>query len=106
MAKRRNYKFTNKGHSAKAVLSTFFGALSCVSIITLIYLTYLRKGMAPFNYGLAGILALLFAVTGMVLAVFALQEKDKFLVFAWIGVGLNTLALLGISAILYAGSYL
>ncbi len=106
MAKRKNYKFTNKGHSAKAVLSTFFGALSCLSLISLIYLTYLKKGVAPFNYGIAAILALVFAIVGMVLAVLAVREKEKFLVFGWIGVGLNALAILGVSGILYAGTAL
>lgn len=106
MAKRKNYKFTNKVHSPKAVLGTFFGALSCISLIALIYLTYLKKGVAPFNYGVAGILALIFAIVGMVLSVFAVQEKEKFLVFAWIGVALNALAILGVSGILYAGSSL
>ncbi|MBR3825618.1 MAG: hypothetical protein IKJ39_10540 [Lachnospiraceae bacterium] len=106
MAKRKNYKFTNKGHSAKAVLSTFFGALSCISLISLIYLAYLKKGNAPFNYGIAAILALVFAIVGMVLAVLAVQEKEKFLVFGWIGVGLNALAILGVSGILYAGTAL
>lgn len=106
MAKKKNYKFTNKGHSAKAVLSTFFGALSCISLIVLVYLAYLKKGVAPFNYGIAGILALVFSIIGMVLAVFAVQEKEKFLVFGWIGVALNALAILGVSGILYAGSAL
>ena len=106
MAKRKHYKFTNKGHSSKAVLSTFFGALSCISLIVLIYLSYLKKGIAPFNYGIAGILALVFAIVGMVLAVLAVREKEKFLIFGWIGVALNALAILGVSGILYAGSSL
>ena len=106
MAKKKNYKFTNKGHSQKAVMSTVFGALSCISLIVLIYLSYLNKGDAPFKYGVAGILALVFGIVGMILAVLAVQEKEKFLLFGWIGVVLNALAILGISGILYAGSYL
>lgn len=106
MAKRKNYKFTNKGHSQKAVMSTVFGALSCASLVVLIYLSYLSQGNAPYKYGVAGILALVFGVVGMILAVLAVQEKEKFLLFGWIGVGLNALAILGMSGILYAGSYL
>lgn len=106
MAKRKNYKFTNKGHSQKAVMGTVFGSLSCISLITLIYLAYLNEGVAPVNYGIAAILALVFSVVGMVLAVLAVREKEQFKFFAWMGVGLNALALLGISGILYAGSAL
>ena len=78
MAKRRNYKFTNKGHSQKAGMGTVFGSLSCVSLIALIYLTYLKAGEAPLNYGIAAILALVFAIIGMILAVLAVREKEKF----------------------------
>lgn len=106
MGKRKNYKFTNKGHSQKAVMGTVFGSLSCISLIALIYLTYLKAGAAPVNYGIAAILALVFAIVGMVLAVLAVREKEKFKLFAWLGVVLNAMALLGISGILYAGSAL
>jgi hypothetical protein len=106
MAKKKNYKFTNKGHSQKAIMSTVFGALSCISLIVLIYLSYLNKGDAPFKYGVAAMLSLIFGIVGMILAVLAVQEKDKFLVFGWIGVALNALAIMGMSGILYAGSYL
>ena len=106
MAKKKNYKFSNKGHSQKAIMSTVFGALSCISLIVLIYLSYLNKGDAPFKYGVAAMLSLIFGIVGMILAVLAVQEKDKFLVFGWIGVALNALAIMGMSGILYAGSYL
>lgn len=106
MHKKKNYKFTNKGHSKKAIMSTVFGALGCSSLIVLIYLSYLNKGDAPFKYGVAGILALVFAVVGMILAVMAVREKEKILLFGWIGIGLNGLALFGVSGLLYAGSYL
>lgn len=106
MAKRKNYKFTNKGHSQKAVMSTVFGALSCSSLIVLIYLAYLKEGIVPVNYGVAAILALIFAVVGIILAILAVQEKEKFKLFAWLGVVFNVLALAGVSGILYAGSAL
>lgn len=104
MAKKRGYKFTNKAHSQKAVMSTVFGLLSMVSLIVIIYLSYLKGGQAPVNYALAGILSLIFAITGAILSVLALQEKDRFKLFGWIGAFLNFLVIAGISGILYAGS--
>lgn len=105
MAK-KGYKFTNKSHSQKAVMSTVFGVLSGVSLIVVIYLAYLNGGNVPINYGIAGILILLFAIVGIVLGVLAAQEKERFRFFAWLGLGLNLAVLAGISGILYAGSYL
>lgn len=87
-------------------MSTVFGMLSGVSLIVVIYLTYLNGGNAPVNYGIAGILILLFAIVGLVLGVLAAQEKERFRFFAWLGIGLNFAVLAGISGILYAGSYL
>ena len=106
MAKKRSYKFTNKEHSQKAVMSTVFGALGCISLVATVYLSYLQGGNAPVNYGIAAIWVLLFAIVGMILAVLGVQEKEKFKLFAWLGVILNFMALAGISGILYAGSYL
>lgn len=106
MAKKKGYKFTNKSHSGKAVMSTVFGVLSGVSLIAVIYLTYLNGGDAPINYGIAGILILLFAIIGIVLGVAAMQERERFKLFAWIGLVLNFVVVAGISGILYAGSYL
>lgn len=87
-------------------MSTVFGALSCISLIVVVYLAYLSGGAAPINYGFAGLLVLIFALVGAGLGVFAVQEKDKFKLFAWLGLVLNFVALAGISGILYAGSYL
>jgi len=106
MAQKRGYKFTNKRHSQKAVMSTVFGILSLISLVLVIYLSYTRAGDAPVSYGISGILILLFAVAGLVLGVLALQEKDQYVFFSRLGCLLNTLALLGISGVLYAGAYL
>ncbi len=87
-------------------MSTVFGVLSIASLVTLVYLSYLRGGQVPVNYGIAMILALVFAIVGCLLGVFAWQEREKFKVFAIIGLVLNGVALLSVSGILYAGSYL
>lgn len=83
-----------------------FGVLSVVSLIALVYLSYLRGGQVPVNYGIAVILVLIFAIVGCLLGVFAWQEREKFKVFAIIGLVLNAVALMAVSGILYAGSYL
>ena len=106
MSKKKGYKFTNRIHSSKAIMSSVFGALSSISLIGLIYLSYQKGGMVPVNYGIAGILVLIFAVIGAVLGVLSMQEKDKYKLFVWIGLILNFMVIASISGVLYAGSYL
>jgi heme/copper-type cytochrome/quinol oxidase subunit 3 len=103
MAK-KGYKFTNKNHSQKSVMGTFFGALSVISMIVLIYLSYLRAGEVPVNYGIAVILILIFSGIGMTLSVMAMKEREKFKGFAIAGIVLNALGLISVSAVLFAGS--
>jgi uncharacterized membrane protein YukC len=50
-------------------------------------------------------LVMIFAFVGIVLGVMARMEKDKYYVYAYLGIGLNVLALAAISIILYAGAY-
>lgn len=106
MAQRRGYKFTNKKHSQKAVMSTVFGLLSLISMAVVLYLSYTSAGEAPISYGFSGILILIFAIVGLILGILALQDKEQFLFFGRLGCVLNVLALLGISGILYAGAYM
>ncbi len=103
---RKGYKFTNKKHSEKSVMSTVFGFLSMISMMVLIYLSYRLGGEVPVNYGIAVMLILVFGIVGLVLGVLAMQEREKFRFFAIMGLVLNGLAIFSVSAVLYAGSYL
>jgi len=103
---KKGYKFTNKKHSEKSIMSSVFGFLSMISMVVLIYLSYLRRGEVPVNYGIAVILILIFGIVGLVLGILAMQEREKFKFFAIMGLVLNGLAIFSVSAVLYAGSYL
>lgn len=105
MERKKGYKFTNKKHTEKGIMSTLLGIISLVSIILAIYNTYLAKGEAIVNYGLVGLIATCFSVIGLALGALARVETDKFLVFAYIGLIINILVLICISAILCAGAY-
>lgn len=85
-------------------MSSVFGALSLISLVVVLYLSYVNAGDAPTGYGVGGVLILIFAVAGLILGALAVQEKDRYLFFARLGCVLNVLALLGISGILYAGA--
>lgn len=104
MGRKSSYIFTNKRHSQKAVMSTVFGAISTVSFLATIYLTYRKEGNATVSYGVAGLLITIFSLTGLILGIMAAFEKDRYHLFDYLGIGLNILILAGISFILYAAA--
>lgn len=106
MGRKRNYIFTNKKHAQKAIMSAILGIISTVSLVAVIYLAYLKKGQAPANYGLTGLLIVVFSMIGLLLGIVAATEKDRFKLFPTIGILLNGVALTGIGLVVYAGMYL
>lgn len=100
---RRNYIFTNRVQSKKGILATVFGAVSLISVILTIYLTYGTGQEAPANYGISLLLALLFSMTGFIVSIVSRFEKDVFYLFSYIGMVVNFLALSAIGFLLYAG---
>lgn len=101
---RRNYIYTNKKHSQRAIMSTILGTISTVSLGIVVYMTYRSAGVATVGYGVTGLLATLFSIVGLILGIITVREKDYYRLFPWLGIGLNLLVLGSISFILYMGS--
>ena len=101
---KRRYIFTKKKHPQKAIASTILGTISLVSYVLVIYLSFQRGGQAAESYGATGLLITLFAFAGLILGIWSRTEKDMFYFFSWVGILFNTLALGGISLLLYAPS--
>ena len=106
MSQKKNYMFTNRRHSRKAIMSTVFGVLCTVSMVIVIILSYIRSGDIPAGYGFTGLFAAILSLVGMLLGVLALRETDRFKLFGWLGILLNGVSLGAVSGILYAASYL
>lgn len=100
---RRNYIFTNKKHSHRAIMSTILGSISTISLVIVVYMTYQQNGEATVGYGVTGLLATLFSLTGLILGIVTVRNKEYYRIFPWLGIALNLLALGGISLILYVG---
>lgn len=105
MEKAKGYKFTNKKHSEKGIMSTILGIISLVSVGVAVYKTFLAKGEASTNMGVVGLMITIFSVVGVILGYVSKNEHDKFLLFSYLGMILNVIALGCISVILYAGAY-
>lgn len=105
MEQSKRYKFTNKKHPEKGIMSTILGIISLVSVWMAVYQTFLAKGEASTNMGVVGFMITCFSATGVVLGYISKKEVDKFMFFPYLGMILNVLALGCISVILYAGAY-
>lgn len=106
MSQKKNYMFTNRRHSEKAIMSTVFGVLCTVSLLAVVVLSYSRGGDIPAGYGFTGLFATVLSMVGMLLGVLSLREADRFRLFGWLGILLNGVSLGAVSGILYAASYL
>lgn len=105
MEQSKRYKFTNKKHPEKGIMSTILGIISLVSVWVAIYQTFLAKGAAATNMGVVGLMITIFSVTGVILGYISKKEHDKFMFFPYLGMVLNVIALACVSVILYAGAY-
>lgn len=101
--KRRNYIFTNKKHSKRAVMSAILGIISTASLCYVVYLAYRSGGEAPAGYGMTGLLAAVYSLAGLILGIIAVRDKDNYRFFPRMGVLLNLLALGGVSFLLWMG---
>lgn len=101
MVRRRNYTFTNKKNSEKALMGSALGVISLLSMAAVIFLAYSKNGAAAEGYGFTGLFATIFSVSGLILGILALREKDRFHFFSWLSVILNAAVLLVIGFLLY-----
>ena len=79
--RRRSYKFTEKTHSKKAMVSFGLAAVTLVTYFVFVYLSYQAAGQLSAYYGAFGVLAMLIAVVALVLSITTLKEEDSFAFF-------------------------
>lgn len=100
---KRSYIYSNKEHTKYGIFSFVLSMIVLLSLIVSIIVSYARKGQAPASFGAVGFLCTVFAGVGIILALVGRNEKEKFYLFANLGLGFNIFDLMFISAILYAG---
>lgn len=104
--RKKNYIFTNKKHSDKAIMSTILGVISLASLGIVTYLSFRQGGVMYGGYGVTGVLATIYSLIGLILGILTLRDKDIYRIFPVLGTILNVIALGGISFLLYLGSRL
>lgn len=103
---RKNLVFTNKKHSNRAIMATILGIISIAALVTVVFMTYMSAGDAPAGYGVTGLFATVFSSIGLGLSIVTFQDRQYYRVFPVLGIGLNLIALGGVSLILYVGANL
>ncbi len=93
--KSKNYKFSDKIHPIKGVLSFAFAVFGIAIFLITSYFSYAAKGNAGLFVGLFGVLALLFCAAGVVLSLMAMRQKDIHYRFPVIGGILCAVMLIG-----------
>lgn len=106
MPQKKNYMFTNRRHSKKAIMSTVFGVLCTASMVIVIVMSYISDGDVPAGYGFTGLFATVLSLIGLLLGIFAVRETDRFKLFGWLGILLNGAGLGIVSGVLYVAAYL
>lgn len=103
MKKKKGYKFTNRKHPIRAIISSVLGFLSLFAYVFSILMAYRGRGDVGPQYGIAGLLALLYAGIGFYLGIASRFEKEKFYFFSYVGIVLNFVALLFAGFTIYLG---
>lgn len=103
---RRNLIYTNKKHSVYGIMSSFFGVLAAITYGLCFYFSYEVAGEEVSRLGISAFFATIFMIAGFVLAVISVLETNKFWLFRVLAFVFNTIALMELSMILYAGAIL
>jgi len=100
----RKYIFTKRDNAKKGIMSTVLGIISIITLILIVYFSFLRNGEVPERYAATMLIIAIFSLTGIILGIIGLFEKEKYHLFPRIGVLLNTIAAGIIGFIIYSGN--
>lgn len=103
--RRKNYKFTEKTQSKRAITALGLGGVSLLILTVVVLNSFEQKGNGSMYLGSAGVTALLLAISAFVLAVKSLFEKEKYKLFPYLATFVSFIAA-GIWISLYVAGFL
>lgn len=98
--RRRNYKFTEKSHSKKAIGALVAASILLVLYLVFVYLAYKGNGGLSTYYGSVGVMAMLLSVVSFVISITTFFEEDSFQMFPRLAFLISLL-----SSICWVGTY-
>lgn len=88
--KQEGYKFSDKTHPLPAVLSVVIGAAALIMLLFLIIRSGMMGGEGGLSFGTAGVIMLLLAMAGLIMAGLSFRKHEIHYVFPVIGVAMNS----------------
>lgn len=90
--RKANYKFTSKKHPVRAIASTILGFIAVVTYVIAMVISTKQRGEVEPQMGIPTLLGFLYACVGLYFGIASRFEKEKFYLFCYIGMVLNTIA--------------
>ena len=104
MANIAGYKFSNKHHSGKGILSTGFGAASLILLAVLIVIACKMHGQGSMYLGSAGLVSMMFSFIGLIIGIASFFEAESYKLFPRIGSIFNLVMLMIWASIFMIGA--
>lgn len=101
--KKKSYKFTDKKHSVKGMISTVFFLMSLGLVVYAVYLSFKFKGEGPIAVGALGMEAFLVSAGGFAMGIYSFKEDNIFHHFPWLGTVGNAVVWFFVAATILVG---
>lgn len=89
MIRKGSYKFSDKTHPVRGVISTLLGITGILSLVALFITSGLQGGQGGGVLGGIGLLVFAVSILGFTLAILSLKEKEIHYSFSVVGASLN-----------------
>ena len=99
--RRRNYKFTEKYHSKRAIAAFAIAAVLLILYVVFVYLAYMGDGGLSTYFGSAGVMAMLLSVISFIVSITSFGDEDSFQMFPRLALFTSML-----SSVCWVGTYI
>lgn len=89
MAKKGNFKFSDKVHPVKGMIATGTGAVSVLLLTALCIISGQKGGKGGLELGVIGLIVLILGIVGLILSILALKQKEIYYSFPVVGALIN-----------------
>ena len=90
--RRTSYKFTEKTHSRKGMLSLGTALISLIIGIVVVVISVQSTGNASVYVGSAGLFSFLLSVVALIIGIRSLKEEESYKIFPGMGVLVSAIA--------------
>lgn len=99
----KRYIFTSNRHSKRGMMALIFGMMSLISFFLATAMSIKDASGMSSRMGGVGLIAMIFALAGLVLGIMALRENDVFPMLPRAGFAVSLISLILWVGVIYAG---